>query len=132
LYNALPFLFPTILLAQIRTLFRIYPQKKKPFWHSACGQFFFSVGTASYITRIICRYKCLILSLWCEISASLYHNKSGYCWPWFSDSVSCSEKEKVEGQELQEWLKLVVAPTELKVFISGKQESLLPLQAASW
>ncbi|XP_062171695.1 ATP-dependent zinc metalloprotease FTSH 7, chloroplastic-like [Alnus glutinosa] len=41
------------------------------------------------------------------------------------------EKEKVEGQELQEWLKLVVAPTELKVFISGKQESLLPLQAAS-
>ncbi|KAG6681188.1 hypothetical protein I3842_13G079500 [Carya illinoinensis] len=38
------------------------------------------------------------------------------------------EKEKVEGIELQEWLKLVVAPIELKVFIAGKQESLLPLQ----
>ncbi|KAF5446765.1 hypothetical protein F2P56_032368 [Juglans regia] len=41
------------------------------------------------------------------------------------------EKEKVEGEELQEWLKLVVAPTELKVFIAGKQESLLPLQTGS-
>ncbi|KAJ7964138.1 ATP-dependent zinc metalloprotease ftsh chloroplastic-like [Quillaja saponaria] len=33
------------------------------------------------------------------------------------------EKEKVEGEELQEWLKLVVAPTELAIFIQGKQES---------
>ncbi|EXC01485.1 ATP-dependent zinc metalloprotease FTSH 9 [Morus notabilis] len=38
------------------------------------------------------------------------------------------EKEKVEGEELQEWLKLVVAPTELSIFVRGKQESLLPVQ----
>lgn len=37
-------------------------------------------------------------------------------------------KEKVEGDELQEWLKLVVAPTELSLFIKGKQKSYLPLQ----
>ncbi|XAR58930.1 hypothetical protein NMG60_11014513 [Bertholletia excelsa] len=37
------------------------------------------------------------------------------------------ENEKVEGEELQEWLKLVVAPAELKLFVNGKQESL-PLQ----
>ncbi|KAJ6948213.1 ATP-dependent zinc metalloprotease FTSH 7 [Populus alba x Populus x berolinensis] len=41
------------------------------------------------------------------------------------------EKEKVEGKELQEWLKLVVAPKELALFVKGKQESLLPLQAGS-
>ncbi|KAJ6755282.1 ATP-DEPENDENT ZINC METALLOPROTEASE FTSH 7 CHLOROPLASTIC [Salix purpurea] len=41
------------------------------------------------------------------------------------------EKEKVEGEELQEWLKLVVAPKELALFVEGKQESLLPLQAGS-
>ncbi|XP_050237107.1 ATP-dependent zinc metalloprotease FTSH 9, chloroplastic-like [Mercurialis annua] len=41
------------------------------------------------------------------------------------------EKEKVEGEELQEWLKLVVAPKELSLFIKGKQESLLPLQVGS-
>ncbi|KAJ6750714.1 hypothetical protein OIU85_001272 [Salix viminalis] len=41
------------------------------------------------------------------------------------------EKEKVEGEELQEWLKLVVAPKELVLFVEGKQESLLPLQAGS-
>ncbi|XP_011035193.1 PREDICTED: ATP-dependent zinc metalloprotease FTSH 7, chloroplastic [Populus euphratica] len=41
------------------------------------------------------------------------------------------EKEKVEGKELQEWLKLVVAPKELVLFVEGKQESLLPLQAGS-
>ncbi|XP_043700601.1 ATP-dependent zinc metalloprotease FTSH 7, chloroplastic-like [Telopea speciosissima] len=41
------------------------------------------------------------------------------------------EKEKVEGEELQEWLKLVVAPAELTIFISGKQESFLPLQVRS-
>ncbi|WCJ29261.1 ATP-dependent zinc metalloprotease FTSH 9 chloroplastic [Euphorbia peplus] len=39
------------------------------------------------------------------------------------------EKEKVEGDELQEWLKLVVAPEELSVFVKGKQESLLPVKA---
>ncbi|XP_065877532.1 ATP-dependent zinc metalloprotease FTSH 9, chloroplastic [Euphorbia lathyris] len=39
------------------------------------------------------------------------------------------EKEKVEGEELQEWLKLVVAPEELSVFVKGKQESLLPVKA---
>ncbi|XP_051120597.1 ATP-dependent zinc metalloprotease FTSH 9, chloroplastic-like [Andrographis paniculata] len=32
-------------------------------------------------------------------------------------------KEKVEGDELEEWLKLVVAPSELTLFIQGKQES---------
>ncbi|XP_021279041.1 LOW QUALITY PROTEIN: ATP-dependent zinc metalloprotease FTSH 7, chloroplastic-like [Herrania umbratica] len=41
------------------------------------------------------------------------------------------ENEKVEGEELQEWLKLVVAPKELTIFVGGKQESLLPLQAGS-
>uniref|UniRef100_A0A5B7B2G7 ATP-dependent zinc metalloprotease FTSH, chloroplastic n=1 Tax=Davidia involucrata TaxID=16924 RepID=A0A5B7B2G7_DAVIN len=41
------------------------------------------------------------------------------------------EKEKVEGEELQEWLKLVVAPAELTFFIEGKQESILPLQTGS-
>ncbi|KAE9606002.1 putative ATPase, AAA-type, core, peptidase, FtsH, peptidase M41, FtsH extracellular [Lupinus albus] len=41
------------------------------------------------------------------------------------------EKEKVEGEELQKWLRLVVAPTELAIFVKGKQESLLPLQTSS-
>ncbi|XP_042510161.1 ATP-dependent zinc metalloprotease FTSH 7, chloroplastic isoform X2 [Macadamia integrifolia] len=41
------------------------------------------------------------------------------------------EKEKVEGEELQEWLKLVVPPAELTVFIRGKQESCIPLQVTS-
>lgn len=50
---------------------------------------------------------------------------------WFSDNVSCSEKEKVEGEELHEWLKLVVAPAELANFIKGKQQTLLPLQTGS-
>ena len=45
--------------------------------------------------------------------------------PFFSPS---SEKEKVEGEELQELLKLVVAPAELTYFVRGKQGSLLPLQ----
>ncbi|XP_030504073.2 ATP-dependent zinc metalloprotease FTSH 9, chloroplastic isoform X1 [Cannabis sativa] len=39
------------------------------------------------------------------------------------------EKEKVEGDELQRWLNSVVAPTELPLFIRGKQESLLPFQS---
>ncbi|CAL9056978.1 unnamed protein product [Musa banksii] len=40
------------------------------------------------------------------------------------------EKEKVEGEELQEWLKLVVAPAELTRFIQGKKhEDLLRLEA---
>ncbi|KAG5052738.1 hypothetical protein JHK87_004936 [Glycine soja] len=42
-----------------------------------------------------------------------------------------SEKEKVEGEELQKWLRLVVAPAELAIFIDGKQGSLLPLQTGS-
>jgi hypothetical protein len=33
-----------------------------------------------------------------------------------------SEKEKVEGEELQEWLKSVVAPEELISFIRGHQQ----------
>ncbi|CAI0540557.1 unnamed protein product [Linum tenue] len=38
------------------------------------------------------------------------------------------EKEKVEGEELQEWLKLVVAPEELASFVRGHQQaSFLPL-----
>ncbi|KAL3620096.1 ATP-dependent zinc metalloprotease FTSH 9, chloroplastic [Castilleja foliolosa] len=41
------------------------------------------------------------------------------------------ENEKVEGEELQEWLKSVVAPAELNFFIRGKQGSLLPLQSGS-
>uniref|UniRef100_A0A6M2F189 AAA+ ATPase domain-containing protein n=1 Tax=Populus davidiana TaxID=266767 RepID=A0A6M2F189_9ROSI len=41
------------------------------------------------------------------------------------------EKEKVEGEELQEWLKLVVAPKELALFVEGKEESFLPLQAGA-
>ncbi|KAM7527691.1 hypothetical protein LguiB_031101 [Lonicera macranthoides] len=41
------------------------------------------------------------------------------------------EKEKVEGEELQEWLKMVVAPAELSFFIKGTQKSLLPLQVDS-
>ena len=52
---------------------------------------------------------------------------------WCLNVFSYSEKVKVEGEELQEWLKLVVAPTELVLFVKGKQESksLLPLQAGS-
>lgn len=38
-------------------------------------------------------------------------------------------KEKVEGEELQQWLKLVVAPKELSIFVRGEQESLLLQQA---
>ncbi|KAL3530851.1 hypothetical protein ACH5RR_010173 [Cinchona calisaya] len=41
------------------------------------------------------------------------------------------EKEKVEGEELQEWLKLVVAPAELTYFVRGKERLLLPLQTGS-
>ncbi|XP_074290117.1 ATP-dependent zinc metalloprotease FTSH 7, chloroplastic-like [Silene latifolia] len=36
--------------------------------------------------------------------------------------------EKVEGEELEEWLKLVVAPTELSLFVQGKEEPFLPPQ----
>ncbi|XP_051143522.1 ATP-dependent zinc metalloprotease FTSH 9, chloroplastic-like [Andrographis paniculata] len=39
------------------------------------------------------------------------------------------ENEKVEGEELQELLRLVVAPAELTFFVRGKQGSLLPLQS---
>lgn len=41
------------------------------------------------------------------------------------------EKEKVEGDELQEWLKLVVAPEELADFVRGTQDTFLPLQSAA-
>ncbi|CAN8254950.1 unnamed protein product [Cochlearia groenlandica] len=40
-------------------------------------------------------------------------------------------EEKVEGEELQKWLNMVVAPEELSVFVKGKQEVLLPAQASS-
>ncbi|GAB2234976.1 hypothetical protein Drorol1_Dr00004252 [Drosera rotundifolia] len=40
------------------------------------------------------------------------------------------DKEKVEGEELQKWLKLVVAPAELAIFIRDCQESLLLAPAA--
>lgn len=36
------------------------------------------------------------------------------------------EKEKVEGEELQKWLRMVVAPTELATFVKGAQQPLLP------
>lgn len=41
------------------------------------------------------------------------------------------EKEKVEGEELQQWLRMVVAPKELTIFVRGKQESLLPVQSVN-
>lgn len=41
------------------------------------------------------------------------------------------DKEKVEGEDLQERLRLVVAPEQLKLFIKGRQGSILPLQASS-
>jgi cell division protease FtsH len=41
------------------------------------------------------------------------------------------ENEKVEGEELQEWLKSVVAPKELTSFIRGQQEQVLQLEAGS-
>lgn len=44
-------------------------------------------------------------------------------------SIVCPAKEKVEGEELQQWLKLVVAPKELSIFVRGEQESLLLQQA---
>ncbi|RWW10732.1 hypothetical protein BHE74_00032447 [Ensete ventricosum] len=47
------------------------------------------------------------------------------------DDSGGAEKEKVEGEELQEWLKLVVAPVELTMFIQGKHEDLLQLKAGS-
>ncbi|KAK1394270.1 putative Cell division protein ftsH [Heracleum sosnowskyi] len=40
------------------------------------------------------------------------------------------EKEKVEGEDLHKWLKMVVAPAELAFFITGKQDSILPLQTS--
>ncbi|KAI7735388.1 hypothetical protein M8C21_008328 [Ambrosia artemisiifolia] len=40
------------------------------------------------------------------------------------------EKEKVEGEELQEWLKLVVAPEELAEFVKGT-ERFFPLHTAA-
>lgn len=41
------------------------------------------------------------------------------------------EKEKVEGEELQEWLKMVEAPKELRIFLEGRRQDLLPLEANS-
>ncbi|KVI11896.1 AAA+ ATPase domain-containing protein [Cynara cardunculus var. scolymus] len=47
-------------------------------------------------------------------------------------ALSVMQKEKVEGEELQEWLKLVVAPEELADFVRGTTaETFLPLQSAS-
>lgn len=46
-------------------------------------------------------------------------------------SILSLEKEKVEGEDLQEWLKLVVAPAELTIFVRGKHENLLPLRTSS-
>jgi len=58
-------------------------------------------------------------------------NHCVFAKPWCSNSAYSSEKEKVEGEELQKWLRLVVAPAELAIFIDGKQGSLLPLQTGS-
>lgn len=41
------------------------------------------------------------------------------------------DKEKVEGEQLQRWLKMVVTPAELTFFVKGKQGSLLPLPSNS-
>ncbi|PKA52496.1 ATP-dependent zinc metalloprotease FTSH 7, chloroplastic [Apostasia shenzhenica] len=41
------------------------------------------------------------------------------------------EKEVVEGEELQEWLKLVVAPAELRFFIRGNPDTVLQLETNS-
>ncbi|GAB2274450.1 ATP-dependent zinc metalloprotease FTSH 9, chloroplastic [Dionaea muscipula] len=44
------------------------------------------------------------------------------------------EEEKVEGEELQKWLKLVVAPAELAIFVNGSQgqdSTLPPAEAAA-
>lgn len=41
------------------------------------------------------------------------------------------EKEKVEGEELQEWLKLVVAPEELADFVRGTEKTFLPLESSA-
>lgn len=49
---------------------------------------------------------------------------------WFLIITNCAEKEKVEGEELKEWLKLVVAPAELSFFIRGKNTNL-QLEAGS-
>lgn len=55
-----------------------------------------------------------------------------YIWYFVMDQYFfLSENEKVEGEELQEWLSMVVAPAELNFFVKGKQGSLLPLQAGS-
>lgn len=55
-----------------------------------------------------------------------------YIWYSFMDwYFFLSENEKVEGEQLQEWLSMVVAPAELNFFIKGKEGSLLPLQAGS-
>jgi len=43
-----------------------------------------------------------------------------------SSGAYSSEKEKVEGEELQKWLRMVVAPTELATFVKGTQQPLLP------
>ena len=58
-------------------------------------------------------------------------NHSNRAYESCSNSAYSSEKEKVEGEELQKWLRLVVAPTELALFVKGKQEALLPLQTGS-
>ncbi|XP_020576520.1 ATP-dependent zinc metalloprotease FTSH 7, chloroplastic isoform X2 [Phalaenopsis equestris] len=41
------------------------------------------------------------------------------------------EKEKVEGEELQEWLNLVVAPAELRYFVRGESDNKLKLKAST-
>ncbi|XP_020699630.1 ATP-dependent zinc metalloprotease FTSH 9, chloroplastic [Dendrobium catenatum] len=41
------------------------------------------------------------------------------------------EKEKVEGEELQEWLKMVVAPAELRYFVRGKRDNAFKLKTNS-
>ncbi|KAL4188418.1 hypothetical protein AMTRI_Chr08g202300 [Amborella trichopoda] len=42
------------------------------------------------------------------------------------------EKEKVEGEELREWLKMVVSPVELSLFIKGNNESMHALYRTSY
>lgn len=106
----------------------------------ACNSTAHSNATAKLAVSIRSSFCCKQLNLAIVISDVLglnVHVLVFVLWmKWFSlsqiNSVFCPGKEKVEGEELQEWLKLVVAPTELKVFIRGKQESYLPLQTGSW
>lgn len=79
---------------------------------------------------LICLHRVLVV-LWILLIES-------WCCSCNGVLILTPEKEKVEGEELQEWLRMVVAPKELSNFVAGRQEalppvlgSLLPLQGSS-